>query len=150
MAYSMVTIYGMNDKVGNVSFNDSTGEYTYSKPYSEKTSEMIDEEVRKIIDNAFQRTKELLLSKKKELIHLAQELLKKEILFQYDLEALIGKRPFEHKTNYENYMESDNTKKDEAPLSELTAEPSKNETVPEKPSDAGENKPATDEQDMGV
>ena len=113
MAYSMVTIYGMNDRIGNVSFNDSTGEYTYSKPYSEKTAEMIDEEVRKIIDIAYVRTKALLSSKKAELINLAQELLKKEILFQYDLEALIGKRPFDHKTNYENYMESDSTKKDD-------------------------------------
>jgi cell division protease FtsH len=113
MAYSMVTIYGMNERIGNVSFNDSTGEYTYSKPYSEKTAEMIDEEVRKIIDLAYVRTKALLSSKKAELINLAQELLKKEILFQYDLEALIGKRPFDHKTNYENYMESDSTKKDD-------------------------------------
>jgi cell division protease FtsH len=74
---------------------------------------MIDEEVRKIIDIAYVRTKALLSSKKAELINLAQELLKKEILFQYDLEALIGKRPFDHKTNYENYMESDSTKKDD-------------------------------------
>jgi AFG3 family protein len=106
MASAMVTIYGMNDKVGHVSFNDPTGEFTYSKPYSEKTGEMIDEEVRKIISQAYERTKALLTSKKTELSKLAQELLKKEILFQYDLETIIGKRPFEHKTNYENYMES--------------------------------------------
>jgi AFG3 family protein len=106
MAYAMVTIYGMNDKVGHVSFNDPTGEFTYSKPYSEKTGEMIDEEVRKIISQAYERTKALLTSKKEELSKLAQELLKKEILFQYDLETIIGKRPFDHKTNYENYMES--------------------------------------------
>ena len=107
MAYAMVTIYGMNDKVGNVSFNDPTGEFTYSKPYSEKTGEMIDEEVRKIISQAYERTKELLTNKKPELEKLAQELLKKEILFQYDLENIIGKRPFEHKTNYESYMEGE-------------------------------------------
>ena len=107
MAYAMVTIYGMNAKVGHVSFNDSTGEYAYSKPYSEKTAEMIDEEVRIIIQQAYERTKALLSDKRKELENLAQELLRKEILFQYDLEKLIGKRPFDHKTNYENYMESD-------------------------------------------
>jgi cell division protease FtsH len=112
MAYAMVTIYGMNAKVGHVSFNDSTGEYAYSKPYSEKTAEMIDEEVRQIIQKAYERTKALLSDKRKELENLSQELLRKEILFQYDLENLIGKRPFDHKTNYENYMESDSTVKE--------------------------------------
>ena len=116
MAYAMVTIYGMNAKVGHVSFNDSTGEYAYSKPYSEKTAEMIDEEVRQIIQKAYERTKALLSDKRKELENLSQELLRKEILFQYDLENLIGKRPFDHKTNYENYMESDSSVKElEAP-----------------------------------
>ncbi len=105
MAYAMVTIYGMNSKVGHVSFNDSTGEFAYSKPYSEKTSELIDEEVRNLIQNAYERTKQLLSEKREQLENLAQELLRKEILFQYDLESIIGKRPFEHKTNYENYME---------------------------------------------
>lgn len=105
MAYAMVTIYGMNSKVGHVSFNDSTGEFAYSKPYSEKTSELIDEEVRNLIQNAYERTKQLLTEKREQLENLAQELLRKEILFQYDLESIIGKRPFEHKTNYENYME---------------------------------------------
>jgi cell division protease FtsH len=118
MAYAMVTIYGMNAKVGHVSFNDSTGEYAYSKPYSEKTAEMIDEEVRQIIQKAYERTKSLLSDKRKELENLSQELLRKEILFQYDLENLIGKRPFDHKTNYENYMESDSTPKEvDAPIS---------------------------------
>jgi cell division protease FtsH len=118
MAYAMVTIYGMNAKIGHVSFNDSTGEYAYSKPYSEKTAEMIDEEVRQIIQNAYERTKTLLSDKRKELENLSQELLRKEILFQYDLENLIGKRPFDHKTNYENYMDSDSTAKEvEAPIS---------------------------------
>lgn len=109
MAYAMVTIYGMNSKIGHVSFNDSTGEYAYSKPYSEKTAEMIDDEVRILIQKAYDRTKDLLSSKKAELEKLAQELLRKEILFQYDLENIIGKRPFTHKTNYENYMDGEKT-----------------------------------------
>jgi cell division protease FtsH len=111
MAYAMVTIYGMNKKVGHVSFNDPQGEFAYSKPYSEKTSEMIDEEVRSIIQDAYERTKNLLSEKRTQLENLSQELLKKEILFQYDLENIIGKRPFEHKTNYESYMESESEKK---------------------------------------
>jgi AFG3 family protein len=106
MAYAMVTLYGMNDKVGHVSFNDPNGEFAYSKPYSEKTSELIDQEVRNIIQQAYERTKSLLTSRKEELERLAKELLRKEILFQYDLESIIGKRPFDHKTNYENYMDA--------------------------------------------
>ncbi|MEO6870380.1 MAG: ATP-dependent zinc metalloprotease FtsH [Ginsengibacter sp.] len=97
MAYSMVTVYGMNDKVGNVSYYDPTQENTFQKPFSEETGKMIDEEVRKLIEVAFVRTKALLTEKKHEVEILAQELLKKEVLFQSDVEALIGKRPFEDK-----------------------------------------------------
>ncbi|MFI5134206.1 MAG: ATP-dependent zinc metalloprotease FtsH, partial [Chitinophagales bacterium] len=95
MAYAMVTIYGMNDKIGNVSFYDPQQEYSFQKPYSEETAKMIDHEVRLMIDEAFQRTKRLLSEKRSELEKLAQELLQKEILFQQDLERLIGKRPYE-------------------------------------------------------
>jgi cell division protease FtsH len=97
MAYSMVTIYGMSEKVGNLSFYDPQGEYGYQKPYSEKTSELIDEEVRNIIAGAYNRCKNLLTDKKEELKAVAEELLQKEILFQSDLERLIGKRPFDQK-----------------------------------------------------
>ncbi|MBX9852290.1 MAG: ATP-dependent zinc metalloprotease FtsH [Cytophagaceae bacterium] len=104
MAYSMVTIYGMNDKIGNVSFYDSKqSEYSFNKPYSEATSETIDNEVRKIIDQAYVRTKQLLNEKRKELEVVAQKLLEKEIIFQADLEGLIGKRPFEKETTYQAY-----------------------------------------------
>ncbi len=95
MAYGMVTIYGMNKKVGNVSFNDSQNEYGFNKPYSEKTGEIIDEEVRAIIEDAYYKTKELLESKRKELELIAKELLAKEVLFKSDLERLIGKRGFD-------------------------------------------------------
>jgi AFG3 family protein len=94
MAYDMVTIYGMNKKVGNVSFYDPQKEYGFTKPYSEKTAEVIDEEVRNIIDEAFQRTKELLKSKWEDYEKIAQALLEKEMIFKSDMEELIGKRPF--------------------------------------------------------
>jgi cell division protease FtsH len=97
MAYSMVTVYGMNDKVGNVSYYDPAQENTFQKPFSEETGKMIDEEVRKLIEVAFVRTKALLTEKKHEVEILAQELLKREVLFQSDVENLIGKRPFEDK-----------------------------------------------------
>ncbi len=95
MAYAMVTIYGMNEVVGNVSFNDPSGDYRFQRPYSEETAKTIDEEVRKIIDEAYQRTKRLLLEKRQELERVALSLLEKEIIFQADLEDLIGARPFE-------------------------------------------------------
>ena len=109
MAYSMVTVYGMNDKIGNVSFYDSKqSEYTFNKPYSDDTAKMIDEEARKIIDSAYQHVKILLSGKLKELETLAQELLRREIIFQSDLEKLIGKRPFEAPTTYQAYLDSNN------------------------------------------
>jgi AFG3 family protein len=104
MAYSMVTMYGMNSKIGNISFYDSKqSEYSFNKPYSEATAETIDQEVRTIIQEAYDRTKQLLSDKRNELELIAQELLKREIIFQTDLEVLIGKRPFERETTYQAY-----------------------------------------------
>jgi cell division protease FtsH len=98
-AYSMVTVYGMNQKVGNVSFYDPAAENSFTKPYSEETSKIIDQEVRKLIDDAYEKTKALLREKKGQVEKLAEELLVKEVLFQSDVEKLIGKRPFrEQKT----------------------------------------------------
>nr|WP_294903108.1 ATP-dependent zinc metalloprotease FtsH [uncultured Lacibacter sp.] len=97
IAYSMITVYGMNDKLGNISYYDPNQEQTFTKPYSERTAEMIDDEVRKLIEEAYERTKALLTEKKADVEKLAKELLEKEVLFQSDVEALIGKRPFEHK-----------------------------------------------------
>jgi len=97
IAYSMVTVYGMNEKVGNVSFFDPQQENSFTKPYSEETSKMIDEEVRKLIDKAYEATKHLLTSKSREVEMLAEALLLKEVLFQSDVETLIGKRPYEEK-----------------------------------------------------
>lgn len=104
LSYAMVTIYGMNPKVGNVSFNDTQGEYQFNKPYSEKTSEIIDEEVRSLINGVYQTTKTLLLEKRDGLEKLAQKLLEKEILFQSDLEEILGKRPFDTRTTYDEYV----------------------------------------------
>ena len=97
IAYSMITVYGMNEKVGNISYYDPNQENVFTKPFSEETGKMIDEEVRKLIDNAYQITKKLLTEKKGDVEKLAKELLKKEVLFKSDVEALIGKRPYEEK-----------------------------------------------------
>jgi len=98
MAYSMVTIYGMNEKVGNVSFYDGQQEQTFTKPYSDETAKLIDEEVRELIASQYQRTKDLLSEHMHHLQALANELLKKEVLFKDDLERLIGARPFHEET----------------------------------------------------
>ncbi|WP_421829981.1 ATP-dependent zinc metalloprotease FtsH [Larkinella sp.] len=104
LAYSMVTMYGMNDKIGNVSFYDSKqSEYQFNKPYSEATAEAIDDEVRKIIDQAYSRTKALLAENRAGLEAVAKELLEKEILFQKDLVRILGKRPFQKETTYQAY-----------------------------------------------
>ncbi len=118
MAYSIVTVYGMNDKIGNLSFYDSKqSDYNFTKPYSDATAELIDKEVKTLIDKAYQRTKKLLVEKKKDLEVVAKELLDKEIIFQSDLERLIGKRPFEHQTTYEaftNGKDNDNEESKES------------------------------------
>jgi cell division protease FtsH len=98
MAYSIVSVYGMNKNIGNISFYDSKqSDYNFTKPYSDSTAEKIDSEVKRIVDSAYERTKKLLLDKREQLEKIANKLLEKEILFQNDLEILIGKRPFENK-----------------------------------------------------
>jgi AFG3 family protein len=105
-AQSMVAIYGMNPKLGNISYYDSKGqnEYGFTKPYSEATAQIIDEEIRHIIEQAYLRTKELLTERRHELEVVAKELLEKEVLLQDDLERLVGKRPFDSQTTYQAHM----------------------------------------------
>ncbi|HHH50564.1 MAG TPA: ATP-dependent metallopeptidase FtsH/Yme1/Tma family protein [Saprospiraceae bacterium] len=93
MAYGMVAIYGMNEKVGNVSFYGLQKDQ-FNKPYSDETASLIDDEVRKMVDAQYERAKELLKNRKKELEILAHTLLEKEVLLKSDIERLIGPRPF--------------------------------------------------------
>lgn len=96
-AYAMVAYYGLNDKVGNLSYYDSSGqsEYAFNRPYSEKTAETIDHEVHALIDNAYNRAKEILSQHKEQLARLAEQLLEKEVIFRENLEEIFGPRPFE-------------------------------------------------------
>ncbi len=98
-AYAMVSIFGMSDKVGNVSFYDSSGQsdYSFTKPYSEKTAELIDEEVKKIIDRQYERALDILKKNAEGHAKLADLLLEREVIFSEDLEAIFGKRPWEPK-----------------------------------------------------
>lgn len=97
MSYAMVTVYGMSEKVGNISFYDPQQENTFTKPYSEETGKLIDDEVRKLVEDAYQRTLQLLTEKKEQVEKIALALLNREVLHQQDVEDLIGKRPFSEK-----------------------------------------------------
>ena len=94
LAYGMVVTYGMNENVGNVSFYGMSRD-SFSKPYSEETSSLIDEEVRKLVDSQYKRAQELLKDKRKELDIIAKTLLEKEVILKSDIIELIGERPFE-------------------------------------------------------
>jgi cell division protease FtsH len=105
-ARAMVSVYGLNDAIGNLTYYDSTGqsEYNFSKPYSEETAQKIDHEISGIIEKQYARAIEILNLSKDKLIELAERLLEKEVIFKDDLEAIIGKRPF--KTNSEKIEEA--------------------------------------------
>ncbi|SVA75263.1 uncharacterized protein METZ01_LOCUS128117 [marine metagenome] len=98
-ARAMVTVYGLSDKVGNLTYYDSSNgnEYGFTKPYSEQTAETIDKEISLIIENQYKRALKILKKNKKKLIQLAELLLKKEVIFKDNLEEIFGKRPFQKK-----------------------------------------------------
>ncbi len=98
---AMVTIYGLSPRVGHISYYDSSGQndYAFSKPYSEKTAEKIDEEIRRIIDEQYTRSVELLSANKDKLTLLAEKLLEEEVIFREDLEKIFGEREFDDEMN---------------------------------------------------
>jgi ATP-dependent metalloprotease FtsH len=91
-AYAMVSVYGLNKKIGNRSYYDSSGESQFTKPYSEETARVIDEEVSKIIEKAYEKAREILFAHKEKLDALAKKLLDKEVIFKDDLEEILGAR----------------------------------------------------------
>ena len=105
-AKAMVSIYGLNDTLGNITYYDSSGQtdYNFSKPYSEQTAQIIDKEISKIIEKQYSRAINLLKKSKDKLKQLADRLLEKEVIFKDDLENILGKRPY--KTNNEKIEEA--------------------------------------------
>jgi len=105
-AKAMVSIYGLNETIGNITYYDSSGQtdYNFSKPYSELTAQVIDKEISKIIEKQYKRAIEILKESKDKLKQLAERLLEKEVIFKDDLENILGKRPF--KTNNEKIEEA--------------------------------------------
>ena len=153
MAYSIVSVYGMNSKLGNVSFYDSKqSEYNFNKPYSDATAELIDEEVKKLISDAYKRTLNLLKKHQAELEIVAKELLDKEIIFQADLERLIGKRPFEQPTTYQAFADQGDPEKvedldQEGDLNNVVDELKKNILSEIKEEESNPSKKSTTESD---
>ncbi len=98
-ARAMVTIYGLSDKIGNLTYYDSSGqnEFGFTKPYSEQTAELIDREISDIIEKQYQRALKILETNKDKLTQLANVLLEKEVIFKKNLEKIFGKRPFADK-----------------------------------------------------
>ncbi|SHJ26772.1 cell division protease FtsH [Arenibacter nanhaiticus] len=129
-ARAMVTIYGLNDEIGNLTYYDSSGqnEYGFSKPYSEQTALTIDKEISKLIEEQYKRAIELLSNNKDKLTELAERLLEKEVIFKDDLEKIFGKRPFE-KDQLEAEAELEEKSKQEQLQSETESE---TESEPEK------------------
>ena len=95
-AMAMVTIYGLNEKIGNITYYDSTGQrdYGFTKPYSEKTAQIIDEEISKIVEEQYQRALKILSDNRDKLTRLAEMLLEREVIFKEDLIEIFGPRPF--------------------------------------------------------
>ncbi len=123
-ARAMVTIYGLNSKLGNITYYDSQNgnDMGFTKPYSEKTAQIIDEEISKIIEAQYERAKQILTEHKEKLVALAELLLEKEVIFKENLEEIFGKRQWAsrdeilHAENHSN-DKADETKKAEAELS---------------------------------
>jgi cell division protease FtsH len=128
-ARAMVTVYGLNDKVGNLTYYDSSGqsEYNFSKPYSEKTAELIDKEISNLIETQYKRAINLLEANKEKLTELANVLLAKEVIFKDNLEVIFGKRPFEKS------------------ISEIVAAPKEDEKTPEATTASEDNDDVTNQ-----
>jgi ATP-dependent metalloprotease FtsH len=131
-AYAMVSVYGLNEKVGNISFYDPQGNNTFVKPYSEDTARTIDEEVSKMVEEQYQRALNILEENKDKLEALAEKLLKSEVIFKEDLIAIFGKRPWdkeeEVKPEVKEKTEENEPKNSESETTEEVVEQTQNES----------------------
>ncbi|MGB7842302.1 MAG: ATP-dependent zinc metalloprotease FtsH [Salinimicrobium sp.] len=142
-ARAMVTVYGLNDKVGNLTYHDSSGqsEYNFTKPYSEKTSELIDKEISDLIEAQYRRAIEILEKNKDKLTKLAEILLEKEVIFKDNLEEIFGKRPYKSRDEIMSGNSQEHKK------NKVKTVPVREETVTEKeiPTETGPSKPSLEE-----
>ncbi len=151
-AYAMVAYFGMSEKIGNLSYYDSTGQsdYTFTKPYSEKTAELIDKEVKDIVEQAYEKAYNILKEHKEELKQLAELLLEEEIIFAEDLEKILGKKELGDEKKQKIIKESKKVKKihdEHVKPKDKGQEEKKKEEKQEK--QAGESKEETKQNDNG-
>ncbi|XP_063535890.1 AFG3-like protein 2 [Cydia strobilella] len=143
-AYAQIVHYGMNSKVGNVSFEmPQPGEMVIDKPYSEKTAELIDGEVRVLIDSAHKHTTTLLTQHKENIIKVAERLLKQEILSRDDMIELLGPRPFPEKSTYEEFVEGTGSLEEDTTLPEGLKDWNKDKPTVPAPESIKESKTST-------
>lgn len=125
-AYAMVAYYGLSERIGNLSYYDSSGqqEFSFGKPFSEKTNEIIDEEISKLVEKAYKHSKEILIEHRDELEALAKRLLDKEVIFSDDLEEIFGKRPWGGETfSIKSHLSSGKSRKKQLPAAKTEEKP---------------------------
>ncbi len=142
-AYAQIVRFGMNEKIGQVSFDTSqAGDPMFSKPYSETTAQMIDEEARNLIHKALVATRELLINHKADVEKVAERLLKNEVLSREDMIELLGPRPFKEKSTYEEFVEGTGSFEEDTTLPEGLSSWNKEKEPKKSATEEGE-KPAT-------
>lgn len=142
-AYAMVSIYGLNERIGNISYYDSQGRESFQKPYSDDTARVIDEEVSKLIESQYQRALQILSDNKEQLTQLAEKLLSSEVIFKEDLEEIFGKRPWDRE-----HVQEDLRKVEIPEELKQELEEEKNEipfNTPDQPETPEENNPSDEE-----
>jgi cell division protease FtsH len=146
-AYAMVSIYGLNKELGNISYYDPQGQNQFTKPYSEETNRLIDMEVSKLIEEQYVRAKKILTENKDKLTSLAEKLLEKEVIFKEDLIAIFGERPWDQLTPSEKLQEAGKTAESNAEDAKVEDVESKEQTE-EKQSEASSDSKSDDSEDI--
>jgi AFG3 family protein len=153
-AYAMISYFGMSEKVGNRSYFDSSGqsEYSFNKPYSEKTAELIDDEVKLLVDQQYKRAVEILRKNKDKLSKLAEKLLETEVIFSDDLEEIFGKRPWKTEEEEEKQKSVEKArekkkqlKEEKTPVTEDTSTDSSEDIDDVEKEASGKEKPTGDD-----
>lgn len=145
-AYAMVSIYGLNERIGNISYYDSQGRESFQKPYSEDTARVIDEEVSKLIESQYQRALKILAENKEQLTQLAEKLLSSEVIFKEDLEEIFGKRPWDREHVQEDLRKVEIPEELKQELEEEKNETSSDaDETPDQTSETEENNPSDEE-----
>ncbi|MCF8368227.1 MAG: ATP-dependent zinc metalloprotease FtsH [Bacteroidales bacterium] len=140
LAFNMVVYFGLNDKVGNISYYDSTGqqEYSFNKPYSEKTAQLIDQEISKLVEEAYKRAVTIVKENKVNIVKLAMKLLEKEVIFREDMVEIFGERPYDDEKikiekeaaeEVKKLKENNGKKKLKSPKSQKNTKPEDEEEV---------------------